>query len=55
MVNPSLKFLKRLTQMLHLPNEFEKDEGDKKSLLSIFNLDTDNYVITEGNNKKWFY
>ena len=35
LVNPSYKFLKRLKQILHLENNLEKDEGDKKSLLFI--------------------
>ena len=51
-INPSYKFLKRLKNMLSIPNNIEKDEGDKKSLLSILNLDTDNFVITEDNYKK---
>ena len=34
-INPSYKYLKRLKQVLHLPNDGEKDIDDKKSLLSI--------------------
>ena len=52
LVNPSYKFLERLKQILHLENDLEKDEGDKKSLLSILDQDKNNYVITEDNYKK---
>jgi len=52
LVNPSYKFLKRLKQILQLENDLEKDEGDKKSLLSILDQDKNNYVITEDNYKK---
>ena len=51
-INPSYKFLNRLKQVLYLPNDIEEDIGDKKSLFSILDLDTDNYVITEDNYKK---
>ena len=51
-VNPSYKFLKRLKHILNLPNDLERDEGDKRSLISILNIGTDNYVITEDNYKK---
>jgi len=52
-INPSYKYLKRLKQILYLPNDLEKDIGDKKSLLSILEKGiTDNYVITEDNYKK---
>ena len=34
-INPSFKYLKRLKDILNLPNDLEKDIGDKKSLLSI--------------------
>jgi len=51
-INPSYKFLKRLKHVLYLPNDLEKNIGDKNSLFSILNLDTDNYVITEDNYKK---
>jgi hypothetical protein len=54
-VNSSYKYLKRLKQMLDLPNEVDKDVEDKKSLLSILNLDTENYVITDDNYKKRYY
>ena len=54
-VNSSYKYLKRLKQILDLPNEVDKDVEDKKSLLSILNLDTENYVITEDNYKKMIF
>ena len=52
MKNPSYKYLKRLKQILYLPNDLEKDINDKKSLLSILDLGTDNYVIIDDNYKK---
>ena len=52
-INPSYKYLKRLKKILNLPNDLEKNIGDKKSLLSILeNGSTDNYVITDDNYKK---
>ena len=51
-VNPSYKYLKRLKQILYLENDLEKDEGNKKSLLSILDSDNINYVITEDTYKK---
>ena len=51
-INPSIKFLKRLKKMLYITNEVDKDVNDKKSLVSILNIGTDNYVITEDNYKK---
>jgi len=52
-INPSYKYLKRLKDVLHLPNDLEKDIDDKKSLLSILEKgSTSNYVITEDNYKK---
>ena len=51
-VNPSFKFLKRLKNILNLPNEVDKTEGNLKSLISILNIGSDNYVITEDNYKK---
>jgi len=66
-VNPSFKYLKRLKQMLNLPNEIEENKTDqivsnknktpnKKtellSLTEILKKDSDNYVITEDNYKK---
>ena len=52
MINPSYIYLKKLKQIFYLPNDLEKDEGDKKSLLSILDSDNINYVITEDNYKK---
>ena len=52
MVNPSFKFLKRLKNILNLPNEVDKAEGNLKSLISMLNIGSDNYVITEDNYKK---
>ena len=51
-VNPSHKFLKRLKEILYLPNHLVEDVGKYKSLISILAKDTDNYVITEDNYKK---
>jgi energy-coupling factor transporter ATP-binding protein EcfA2 len=51
-INPSIKFLKRLKKILYIPNEVDKEVGKKKSLVSILNIGTDNYVITEDNYKK---
>ena len=52
MVNPSYKYLKRLKQILCLENDLEKDEGNRKSLLSILDSDNTNYVITDDTYKK---
>ena len=44
------KFLEKLKQVLYLPNDLEKEKGDKKLLLlSILDFDTVNYLITEDN------
>ena len=51
-VEPSYKFLKRLKNILNLPNEVDKTQGNLKSLISILNINSDNYVITEDNYKK---
>ena len=51
-INPSYKYLARLKSILNIPNDLVKDEGDKKSLISILNIGIDNYVITEDNYKK---
>ena len=51
-VNPSYKFLKRLKNILNLPNDLDKDKGNLKSLISILNIGSDNYIITEDNYKK---
>jgi len=52
MINSSYKYLKRLKQILYLENDLEKDEGNRKSLLSILDSDNLNYVITEDTYKK---
>ena len=51
-VNSSYKYLKRLKQILNLPNNIKKDKGDKKSLLSILDFRSVNYVIDEEIYKK---
>jgi len=51
-INPSYKYLKRLKKILYLDNEVEENKGNKKSLISILDKDTDNYIITEDNYKK---
>ena len=43
-------YLSRIKELLNLPNEVDKDIGDKKSLLSI--IKENNYVITNDNFKK---
>ena len=54
--NPSYFYLKRLKQLLNLPNDINEDIeiGGKKllSLLSILNLKNEDYVITDDNFKK---
>ena len=45
-------FLKEFKSILNLQNDVEKDNEDKKSLLSILNYKTDNYVIINDNFKK---
>ena len=42
-INPSYKYLKRLKDILHLPNDLEKDINDKKSLLSILEKESTEY------------
>jgi len=51
-INPSYKYLKRLKEILHLPNDLEMEIDGKKSLLYILDEGTNNYVITEDNYKK---
>ena len=51
-INPSYKYLKRLKFLLYLPNDLENEIDGNKSLLSILEEGTDNYVITEDNYKK---
>ena len=48
----SENYLQRMKELLNIPNEVEKDEGDKKSLISIVEQDGSNYVITNDNFKK---
>jgi len=48
----SKDYLNEIKKVLNLPNDIEKDIGNKKSLISILNYKTDNYVITEDNFKK---
>ena len=50
--NSSKDYLLRLKQVLNLPNDVEQDIGDQKSLLSILDYQSDNYVITNDNFKK---
>ena len=54
--NPSYFYLKRLKKLLNLPNDINEDKeiGGKKllSLLSILNLENEDYVITDDNFKK---
>ena len=50
----SKDYLKKIKEILDLPNDIEKDEGNKKSLLSILDYKTDHYVITNDNFKKMF-
>ena len=45
-------YLIEIKKVLFLPNDIEKDLGDKKSLKSILNYKTENFVITEDNFKK---
>lgn len=47
--NSSKDYLSCMKKILNLPNEVEEKKGDKKSLLSILNYQTDNYVITNDN------
>ena len=42
--NESYEYLKKLKEILFIPNDIEKDIGENKSLLSILN--SDNYIIT---------
>ena len=48
----SIEYLQEIKEILDLPNEVEKEEGDTKSLLSILDYETDHYVITNDNFKK---
>ena len=55
-VDSTYFYLKKLKQMLSLPNDIEndikEDKEDLKSLISILSLETDPYVITDDNYKK---
>jgi ABC-type multidrug transport system fused ATPase/permease subunit len=48
----SKDYLKRIKEILNLPNEVEEDKGEQKSLLSIIEEKNNNYVITNDNFKK---
>ena len=48
----SKQYLKKIKNIFELPNEVEKEINDKKSLLSILDYQTDNYVLTKDNFKK---
>ena len=48
----SENYLKRMKELLNIPNEVKKDEGNKKSLISIIEQDGSNYAITNDNFKK---
>ena len=45
-------YLIKIKKVLFLQNDIEEDFGDKKSLKSILNYKTDNFVITEDSFKK---
>jgi len=47
--NSSKDYLLYLKDALNLPNDVVESKGDQKSLLSILNYKTDNYVITNDN------
>ena len=47
--NPSYKYLKKLKEILNLPNDMDKTQENIKSLTSILNNGSDNYIITEDN------
>ena len=47
--NTSKDYLFYLKKNLNIPNEVETEKGELKSLLSILNYKTDNYVITSDN------
>ena len=50
-INPSYKYNERLKKILNLPKDLENDIDDKKSRTSI-GEGTDNYILTDDNNKK---
>ena len=45
----SKDYLKKIKELLNLPNEVEKDIENKKSLLSILEQEDNNYVLTNDN------
>jgi ABC-type bacteriocin/lantibiotic exporter with double-glycine peptidase domain len=45
-------YLKRMKELLNIPNEVEEDVGEFKSLISIIRQEGNNYVITNDNFKK---
>ena len=48
----SKDFLQKIREILYIPNDVEKDIGNYKSLLSILDKETNNYVITNDNFRK---
>lgn len=51
-INPSYKYNERLKKILNLPKDLENDIDGKKSWISILGEGTDNYILTDDNNKK---
>ena len=47
--NSSKDYLLYMKKLLDIPNEVENEQGELKSLLSILNYETDNYIITKDN------
>ena len=41
-----------MKNIFNVPNDIEKDQGDKRSLISILNLGTDNYILNVDNYRK---
>jgi len=48
----SKDYLKRIKEILDIPNEVDKDKGELKSLISILEEKNKNYVITNDNFRK---
>ena len=48
-------YLIAIKKVLNVPNDIKNDLGDKKSLKSILNYKTDNFVITEDSFKKMIF
>ena len=46
------EYLSVIKQLLNLPNKINEDYGDKKSLKSILEYNSDKYIITDDNFKK---